>query len=69
MCSTNANIHVVVHEDLHEINLLNVKYPERERYARSSLVTVFSESSTGFNCRLENPVVQWKIPINLQNTV
>jgi hypothetical protein len=25
ICSMNANIHVVVHKDLHEINLLNVK--------------------------------------------
>jgi hypothetical protein len=24
ICSMNANIHVVVHKDLHEINLLNV---------------------------------------------
>jgi hypothetical protein len=25
ICSMNANIHVVVHKDLHEINLLNVE--------------------------------------------
>jgi hypothetical protein len=27
ICSMNANIHVVVHKDLHEINLLNVNRP------------------------------------------
>jgi hypothetical protein len=31
------------------------------------LATVCLESSTGMNLRVENPVVQWKIPINLQN--
>ncbi len=32
ICSMNANIHVVVHKDLHEINLLNVKTKNFEDY-------------------------------------
>ncbi len=35
ICSMNANIHVVVHKDLHEIKLLNVKKKKKKQLSET----------------------------------